>query len=105
MNLATGDQEDAGFLQFFIADGRQRLGTFTSFFASSFSVAIFSISCDFDICTAISVSYELIHATDSIGGIQPKHCANVAIYTALLMGLANLAAHNRKLRPPDLASG
>src|SRR6266702_4341884 len=45
---------------------------FTSFFASSFAAAIFSISCDFVICTAIFVSYVLIHATDSIGESSPK---------------------------------
>src|SRR5439155_3445488 len=39
---------------------------FTSFFASSFAAAIFSISCDFVICTAIFVSHGLIRNTDSI---------------------------------------
>src|SRR5213080_4513072 len=39
---------------------------FTSFFASSVAAAIFSISCDFVICTAIFVSHGLIRDTDSI---------------------------------------
>src|SRR6266516_6428550 len=39
---------------------------FTSFFASSVPAAIFSISCDFVICTAIFVSHGLIRDTDSI---------------------------------------
>src|ERR1700722_3074321 len=48
---------------------------FTSFFATSFVTAIFSISCDFVICTAISVSCLLVRARHDYNPAQKPRMA------------------------------
>src|SRR5208283_410191 len=58
---------------------------FTSFFATSFSAAIFSISCDFVIWAAIYRSSSLIRCDAQYLGNEAENCQNLTNCTALLV--------------------